>query len=259
MIKSLMAMAALIICGSACAKSTCADIHREQSFPSLKMSDGVVCFVKEPVVDPGTRTPIGMDAISLYYIANGGDAAKAEGRGLLYDNTPGEIVDAFPAKISLDRSESIFVIHSMTVRNSLVEPNSSGKFYSVSVFDVAGKTLRRDERASDWFGADYSWISDGKNIVYRYPYLSKIDVRHAINSPFAPLMAGDKFIAAVVGEKSYLFDESNIKGKTKKYLIKGDRVVVEAASAGWCRIKYTSGSKPLDMWMMCAALSVRPQ
>ncbi|MCA8251124.1 hypothetical protein LGN12_28615, partial [Burkholderia multivorans] len=106
-------MAALIICGPACAKSTCADIHGEQSFPSLKMSDGVVCFVKEPVVDPGTRTPIGVDAISLYYIANGGDAAKAEGRGLLYDNTPGEIMDAFPAKISPDRSESIFVIHSI--------------------------------------------------------------------------------------------------------------------------------------------------
>ncbi|HDR9000089.1 TPA: hypothetical protein QDB01_006100 [Burkholderia vietnamiensis] len=254
MIKIIVVMATILIYGSAYAKSACDDIHGQKSYPSLQVSKGTVCFVQEPVIDSKTKEPISADAISLYYIANGGAPVKAEGRGLLYDDTPGEIVDAFYARTGASPEGHVFVIHSMPVRASLVEPNSSGKFYSVAVFDLTGTGLRRDERASEWFGADYSWLSDGQKVVYKFPYQSRADVLRGANSPFAALMSEAAKIPVVVNRKSYLFDDSGIKNKTNKYLIKGDRAVVVGVYAGWCRINYSAGKKPLDMWLMCTSL-----
>lgn len=259
MTKSIFVLATIVICGSACAESTCADIHGQQNYPPLNIGSGSICFIQEPVLDAKTKESTGADAISLYYIAKGGVPVKAEGRGLLYDDTPGKIVDAFSSSIDRGHTENIFVIHSMNVRSSLVEPNSSGKFYSVSVFDLVDKKLRRDERASEWFGADYSWLSDGRNIIYKYPYQSKFDVLRGIDSQFSSLMSNGNKIPVIVNKKSYLFDDSSIKNKTHKYLIKGDRAVVEDVSAGWCRVNYSSGKAPLDMWLMCTTLDAASQ
>jgi hypothetical protein len=259
MIKSWFVLAIVLISGSACAKSTCADIHGQQSYPPLNIKNGVICFVHEPVRDPKTGTPISADAISLYYIANGKSPIKAEGMGLPYDDTAGEIVDAFSSNNNHDHRERVFVIHSMEVRESLVEPNSSGKFYSVSVFDQIGSALRRDELASEWFGADYSWLSEGQRIIYKFPYQSRNDVRLSMDSPFALIMNSDEFIPVILKDKSYLFDGPNVKNKTKKYLIKGDRATVNKVTAGWCQVDYSGGAKPLEMWVMCGALDIDAQ
>lgn len=184
---------------------------------------------------------------------------KAEGRGLLYDDTPSEIVDAFSSNIGQADRERVFVIQSMDVRESLGEPNSSWKFYSVSVFNQSGDSLQRDDRASDWFGADYSWLSDGRKVIYRFPYQSKKDVQLAMNSPFAPLMRVGGTIQVRLKEKSYLFDEPNVKGRTRKYLIKGDRATVDEATAGWCQVTYSGGQRTLEMWAPCSSLDVDTQ
>jgi len=249
----------VLACGTAYAKSTCTDIQGQQNYPPLTTSDGTICFIQEPVLDPKTKVQTGADAISLYLIVGENVPVKADGRGLLYDDTPGEIIDAFSSSISPDYRERIFVIHSMNVRESLVESNSSGKFYSVSVFNQTGNSLQRDERASDWFGADYSWLSDGRRIIYKFPYQSKRDVQLAMNSPFARLMGADELIQVKLKEKSYLFDGPNIKSQTKKYLIKGDRATVDKTTAGWCQVTYSSGQKPLEMWAPCNSLDVSTQ
>lgn len=140
-----------------------------------------------------------------------------------------------------------------------MEPNSSGKFYSVSVFDPVGNILRRDERASDWFGADYSWLSDGRSVVYKFPYQSRKDVQQAIESPFTLLMSRDGLIPVRLKGKSYLFDGPNIRNKTRKYLIEGDRATVDKVTAGWCEVSYSGGAKPLEMWLPCSALDVDAQ
>jgi hypothetical protein len=256
MIKSCILLAIVLVSGSAYAKNTCTDIHGAQSYPPMSIKRGVVCFVQEPVLDSKTEAPIGADSISLYYIANGNIPVKAEGRGLLYDDTPGQVIDAFSLSVGSDHVEKIFIIHSMEIRESLVEPNSSGKFYSVSVFEPIGSILRQDERSTDWFGAGYSWLSDGRKIVSKFPYRSRKDVRQAINSPFALLMSGGSSIPVKVKSKTYLFDESNIRGKTKKYLIEGDRAAVEEVTAGWCKISYAGDAKPIRMWLMCSALEI---
>ncbi|WP_423369140.1 hypothetical protein [Burkholderia sp. LMG 32019] len=112
-------------------------------------------------MDDKTGSPIDLDGISLYYGAHGIVPVEVKGRGLLYDDTPGEIFDAFSLNIGRDQREKLFVIHSFEVRYSLVEPNSLGKFYSDSVFEPVGSTLRQDKRSTDWFGVGYRWLSDG--------------------------------------------------------------------------------------------------
>ncbi|MGU7770292.1 hypothetical protein ACV229_08925 [Burkholderia sp. MR1-5-21] len=256
MIKNYIFLAIALMSGSACAKNTCADIHGAQSYPPLSIESGIICFVREQVLDPKTGAQVGNEAISLYYIADGNSPLKAEGRGLLYDDTPGEIVDAFSLKIDQNYREKIFVIHSVEVRDSLAEPNSSGKFYSVDVFDLTGNVLRRNERASDWFGTGYSFISDGAKMVYKFPYLSRLDVRRAIESPFASLMSGNGNIPVRVKFKSYLFELPNTSDKTRKYLIEGDRATVGKVTAGWCQVNFSGGANPLEMWLMCSALEI---
>ncbi|WP_345812099.1 hypothetical protein AAGS40_14235 [Paraburkholderia sp. PREW-6R] len=241
--------------GSAEAKTACDDLHREQSYPPLKLKSGTVCFVIEPVVDSKTKTLTGANSISLYYSVNGNMPVKAEGRGLLYDDTPGQIIDAFSSNVGRDQVEKIFVIHSVEVRDSLVEKNSSGDFYSIDVFALAGSAMRRDEHASSWFGEDYSFLSDGSKVVYTYPYQSKEDIQLAMASPFATLMSDGGNVPARVKYKTYLFDGPDIRSRTKKYLIEGDRATVEKMTAGWCQVQYSGGAKPLDMWLMCSALA----
>jgi len=145
------------------------------------------------------------------------------------------------------------------VRQSLVEPGSSGKFYSVSVFRETESSLRRDVRASDWFGADYSWFSKRGKIIYRFPYQSKKQVQVALNSPFFSLVAGARPVPVKIKQKSYLFEGPNAKGKTKGYLIKGDRATVNAATGGWCEITYADDQKPLEIWTLCDSLVVDAQ
>ncbi|QTO44919.1 hypothetical protein [Burkholderia latens] len=244
----------LLVSGSARAKDTCADIHGEQAYPSLSIKKGVICFIVEPVLDSESHASIGVDSINLYYLANEGAPVRAEGRGLLYDETPGQIIDAFSMIVGGDRQEKIFVIHSVDIRTSLVEPNSSGKFYSVDVFYLAGNILRRDDRASEWFGSDYSYLSNGARVIYKYPYQSRIDVRQAIDSPFASLMSEGGGIPVRVKYKSYLADGPDIRSRTKRYLIAGDRATVGKATGGWCQVSHSGGTKLPEMWLTCAAL-----
>ncbi|MDN7997250.1 hypothetical protein QZN00_08875 [Burkholderia multivorans] len=257
MIRALLVFALFLASGSLYAKAPCAGFHGKQSYPPLSVGGGAICFIREPISDKNTGMSIGLDGIALYYIDNAGVSTKAEGLGLLYDDTPGEIVDAFLLEAGRDGREKIFVIHAFEVRSSLAESDSSGKFYSVIVFDLSNNILRQNERFTDWFGAGYGWLSDGKNVIYRFPYQSRRDVLQAVRSPFASLMEGAGKVSAEVKYKSYLSDWPSVRGKTKRYLTKGERVEVVQVSAGWCRVDYSGSQKSNNMWLMCSALDVR--
>lgn len=104
MIKNFALFAILLAGGTVYAKSTCAGIQGQQKYPPLIAENGTICFIQEPVLDPKTNAKTGSDAISLYLIVSGNAPVKAEGRGLLYDDTLGEIVDAFSSSIgAVDR------------------------------------------------------------------------------------------------------------------------------------------------------------
>jgi len=236
------------------AGSSCDDILGEQNFDPLKIKEGIVCFVEQPALDEhnnqyGTETVV-------YFIAQDRKPMKAQGEALFNEggNDAGKIVDAFELDINHDGKDEIVVIHFVEVRSSLAEQNSSNKFYDVTVFNKMGEILSRNDRASEWFGYGYSWLSDGKSEIYEFPYLTQQSVRQALASPFAELMTHDKKIPVIIKQKSYLYETPMIQEKTKKYLIAGDKATIDKYKAGWCQVTYSGGKKSLKMWMKCEVL-----
>jgi len=254
MMKALFTLLWFLASGLALAASPCDAIPGKLSHAPLKIESGVVCFVEQPLLDEKGEKYA--DAISIYLIPHGLKPVEAEGRGLMYDYDAGKIVDAFSLDIDHDGKNELVVIHYHDVRYSQAEQNSSGVVYSVYVFNQEKNSLNYNERATEWFGSSYSWFTNGKNKVYEYPYLTQKSVQKALSSPFISLMHQNKAISIVVKQKSYLYESSTVYGKPKKYLIAGDKATVDKYTAGWCRVNYTGGKQPLQMWIMCDALEV---
>jgi hypothetical protein len=254
MIKVLFTLLWLLVSGFALAGSPCNKIPGEQSHTPLKVDNGLVCFVEEPILDDNGN-PVAK-AISVYFVSSENKVVEVEFRGFMYDEDAGKIDDAFLLDINHDGKKEVVVIHSFQIRTSQAEPNSSGIVYSVKVFNQNKTNLKYNERASEWFGRSYSWFSDGRKTIYEYPYLSQRAIQQAANTPFAKLMMHDEIIPVIIKQKSHLYESSIGSDFTKKYLITGDKGTVDKGEAGLCRINYTGGKAPLQMWIMCDALAV---
>ena len=254
MMKALFTLLWFLASGLALAASPCDAIPGKLSHAPLKIESGVVCFVEEPLLDEKGEEYA--DAISVYLIPHGFKPIKAKGRVFMYDQNAGEIIDAFLLDINHDGKNEIVAIHSYQVSPSQAEPNSSGFAYSVYVYNQEKVGLNLNERATEWFGHSYSWFTNNKNKIYEYPYLTQKSVQKALSSPFISLMHKNKAIPVIVKQKSYLYEAPTVYGNPKKYLIAGDKATVDEYTAGWCRITYTGGKQPLQMWIMCDALEV---
>jgi len=256
MIKPIFASLLLLVSELALAGSPCDIIPGKQSHAPLKINDGLVCIVEQPVLDEQNRQH-GIETV-IYTIMKNQELIKADGGELSNDggNSPGTIVDVFTLNIDRDKKNQVIVIQFVEVSKGLMEPNSSGKFYSIYVFNQTDKGLRLNKRATEWFGSAYSWFTNGKTRIYEFPYLTQKSVKNSLFSPFISLMYRDGVIPVVVKQKSYLYEDSMVYGKPTKYLIAGDKATVDKYTAGWCQVNYTGGKKPLQMWMMCDALEV---
>jgi hypothetical protein len=248
MIKPFLASLLLLFSGLALAGGSCADIQGKQIHAPLNISNGIVCFMRQYSLDEhGT---VDNAWIALYFISNKTSSIGIEKDGIKIDL--GEIVDVFTLDIDRDRNDEIVMIHREIPRNP--EPNTSGEFYSVFVFNQRDNVLTLNKRASEWFGYTYSWYANGNNKVYEFPYLTRQTIKNALSSPFISLMMRDEVIPVIVKRKSYFYESPMVYGKPTKYLIAGDKATVDKYTAGWCQVNYTGGKKPLQMWMMCGAL-----
>ena len=245
MIKSLFYFLFLFSSELALAGATCTDIPGKQSHTPLKIKDGVVCFVEQIALDE-QNNPADVKKV-VYAIIQGHEPIKANNGELPsgggYNSE--KIVDAFTLDIDQDGKDEVVVIQFVEVRSTLAEPNSSRKFYDVNIFSQEETNLTRNIRASEWFGHAYSWFSDGRKIIYKFPYMTQQSIRNALTSPFASLMIRDETIPVIVKYKSFLYEHSMVYGKPKKYLIAGDKATVDKYTAGWCRVNYTGGKQPL--------------
>ena len=253
MIRFSIGLVLFFLGGLARAQSPCDAIQGEKIHSQLAIKTGVVCFLRQPVKDKA-GAPVGVDEATLFFAKTGAEAMKSEGRGLLYDEDPGDIVDAFVISSDGEGLERIVVIQSIQIRSSLSEGNSSGKFYSVSVFDQTGETLRRNERASYWFGDGYSWIKERGRNIYEFPYKTRKSVMDSIGSPFYELLQRDVAIQVEIVKKINLYEGPQVQDRTKKYLVAGDRAVVDRVTAGWCQLNYSGVGMPIKMWTFCDAL-----
>jgi hypothetical protein len=252
--KSFFSLLWLLASGLASAGSPCNVIPGKRSYAPLKVDNGVVCFVEQPLLDD--KGEAFANAISIYLVPRGLKPVEAKGRGLMYDYDAGKVVDAFSLDINHDGKNELVVIHYHDVHYSQAERNSSGIVYSVYVFNQENNSLNYNNRVTEWFGSNYSWLANGENKIYEFPYLTRQSVQKALSSPFISLMYRDEEIPVIVKKKSYLYEHSMIYGKPTKYLIAGDKATVDKYTAGWCQVNYTGGKKPLQMWMMCDALEV---
>jgi len=255
MIKLFFSLLLLLFSGFVLAGAACEDIPGKQRHVPLKIKGGIVCFIEEPLLDEKSRERYA-DAISVYFIPRGLKPVEAEGLGMSYDYDAGKIVEAFTLDVDRDGKNEVVVIHSFGIRHTQAEPNSSGEVYDVIVFSNKKNILSRNDRATEWFGRSYSWFSDGKKVIYKFPYQTRHSVQQAMASPFSIFIVRDEVIPVIVKRKNFLYKSSYGEDITKKYLIAGDKGTVDKSEKGLCRITYTGGKQPLQMWIMCDALEV---
>jgi hypothetical protein len=64
-------------------------------------------------------------------------------------------------------------------------------------------------------------------------------------------------VEGTIKEKTFLYggdSEPAMQDPSKKYLIKGDQVMLEDSVAGWCKVSYVAAVKPITMWVQCKAI-----
>ena len=201
-------------------------------------------------------------AAVIYSITQGSQPVVAEGGVFAVKKgawAESRIREAFLLDINGDGKDEFIVIHESshdgTKSKKTTYPKPTSDSLSVIVFDQKETGLHRNKRASEWFGSDFArWYLDGNTVAFDFPYWSHESVEKALSSPYAPLLVRDAFIPATVRCKSHLYEHTALDTKSAKYLITGDKVTVDKHMAGWCRVNYSGGRKPLQMWMRCDEL-----
>jgi hypothetical protein len=246
----------MLLSAAASAKpDKCTQYGREIAYPSIVSQGVTICFVY-------TETPQEYDG-QLSRAADGVAVYAATDLGTLpmpfelpYAGTAGMIVDSFVVADEMFGKEKLFVVHSfMTPRSWEVV----GDIYSVSVFGIEAGVLVRDENASRFFGFGGDLIREEVGLRFSYPFKTRRDVELIIQSSLYRARVDQREISASVSEKAFLYEgalEPFVQVKAKKYLIKGDRVLVLDATAGWCKVSYGPPEKNIVMWLQCKSLSV---
>ena len=203
--------------------------------------------------------------VTIYSITPGRQPIAADGGVFEMKGHEDKIRDITSLDINGDGRDEVVVIHESyryDVANSkkTTYPRSSPWYHSVTVFEQKETGLSRNERASEWFGSDFGrWHSDSYTIAFDFPYHSYESVKKALSSPYAALMVRDAAIPVTVRCKSPLYDLPSLEKKSEKFLITGDRATVDKHTAGWCRINYSDGKTPVQMWMRCDELLAEGQ
>ncbi|MDR2926432.1 MAG: hypothetical protein LBU76_10895 [Azoarcus sp.] len=256
MSKIFLSLLLLMFSSFALAGSICDKISSKQPRPPLEIEDGIICF--EEMTKISTAGIIYKQWTTVYFIPHE-QKPETFNKRLHLSHVEGVIVDAFILNFDAGEKGGVVLIFAEKVLHP--DPGSSDTIYSVQVFTQNIITSKSNEkmldynrRASGWLGYDFSWYSDEHKIIYKFPYMTQKSIREALHSPYAPLMLRDEIIPVIVKRKSHLYEYSGVHGKTKKYLIAGDEATVDEYKKGWCRVNYSGGKKPLQMWMMCDAL-----
>ena len=238
-------------------ETTCSNINGKDANKPLSVDNGIFCFKLQPAQDHnGNILPGAEPEIRIYFIKSGRRVLEIKDWAV-----PGIINDAFNIDVNKDGKRDVIVISSNEIRTytgtCLVSP-----WYSVSVFTQNVSGFEYDRRATEWvgWGGDLTKVQelcDENELIYVYPYKTKEAVEKALSSsPFVSLLENNTALPATVVRKSWLYESSTVATQTKKYLIAGDKVMVDEVTASFCEITYTGGKKPLQMWMKCSDLSL---
>jgi len=231
----------------------CSGIGLREAYSSMELDTLNACIVytksDEQAEGQLSRDP---DGISLYSVIS------SETPKLVYEfpyaGSEGTITDAFSLPVGGRGEEMLFVIHRIEARGSwdLVKD-----IHSVSVIRRQGDTLVLDKKRSRFFDLGGDNIDEEGRSTYVYPYKDKKSVEDAVNSKLFNTIIADKKIIGTILEKTFLSEgraEPIPQYSSKMYLIKGDRVLVEDSTAGWCRVSYQTKVKMITRWTQCKSI-----
>jgi hypothetical protein len=247
----------IILAGNSLAigSTLCAVIDGEDAREPLLVSNGVFCLKLQPAFDnDGKVLPDEEQQIYAYFIQQNQKITRVSNWVI-----SGEIGDAFNLDVDKDGKEDVVVVNANEI-NTYTGTCISSPWYSVSVFKQIKSGFEYDRRASEWlgWGADICDEKDpAEKVIYVFPYKTKEAIDKALStSPFVSFIVNDAALSATVIRKSWLYESSTVATKTNKYLIAGDKVIVEKFMAGLCKITYTGSKNPLQMWLLCNALKL---
>jgi hypothetical protein len=205
------------------------------------------CFFFTPA-DDGTTTPTSSDppAISIYFSFD--KAPPTLLYELPYSGTESIIEDAF--LVPSRESERLAIIHSSDKPSTF---EIAGRLYDVTVFDLSKSRPEMDLIAKKFFDGGGDLSDPNGSVTYYYPYKTREEVVSALQSPIYGAKS-ESPLSATVTDKAFLYSEPNSREMSRTYLIKGDVVSVEAATAGWCNVSYQGKSKSIIKWMQCSLL-----
>jgi hypothetical protein len=265
MLELVFALLALTGSSLAFGDTSCSVIDGDDARPSLSVDNGTICFKLQHLLDKKGNPLIDEDMqISVYFVQQEQEPIKIG--ELPYMATTGNIEDVFQLDADKDGKKDIIIIHSAEIR-AYTGSCKASPWYSISIYRQTESGFEYNRRASSWFG-DGLDLADGSaepdketcnndKLIYVYPYKTRDVIEQALSSsPFSKLMTNAASLAATVVRKSNLYNGTTVEAKTKKYLIAGDKVMVDRVEADWCLITYTGGKKPLQMYVLCNDLKL---
>jgi hypothetical protein len=195
----------------------------------------------------------GPDRISLYSAMSPDDLKFVY--AFPYGGTEGKIIDAFFLPVGGRDEELLFVMYRIGAPKLW---NSVSDIYGVSVFRREGDALLLDEKSTLFFDLRADTVDKQGRSTYVYPYKVKSSVEKAVGSPLFHSVISKNKIAGSILEKTFLYDgasESLLQNSHNTYLVKGDNVLVEDATAGWCKVSYQAKIKMITKWAQCKSIN----
>jgi hypothetical protein len=254
MIKSILFLGCVFVSTAIAGNEECSGIGLREAYSSMSVNGLSACFVyTKSDVQSEEQLSRDPDEISLYSVISS-ENPKLVFR-FPYAGTAGIITDAFFLSVEDELEKMLFVINRMEAPKSW---DSVSDIYNVSVIKREGDVLLLDKKRTRFFDLGGDTVDEYGHSTYVYPYKDKKSIEAAVASPLFHTFSTDKKVTGTIVEKTFLHDggsEPLPQHSSKMYLIKGDRVLVEDTTAGWCRISYQAKVRTITRWAQCKSIN----
>lgn len=227
---------------------------KEAPYPPLLVEGGMIVFDSVAVLEDEGKSDPEMGLRVSFLNCSTGVIQFISRLPFIADT--GNVQDAFLKDIR--GGDYLFVIHSAPIR-AFTGVRHGSDYFSVLVFQRTGSGFVFDKKLTDYFGSGADTLSqdvDDDKIIYSYPYKNRDAVIEKVESKsFNSWLSGD-LVEFTVKQKTSIYSSGNMVDDTKMYLISGDKVKVEAISAGWVSMLYTTTKgKKIRGWVLCNNLN----
>lgn len=186
-------------------------------------------------------------------------AELREFASLPYLGDAGKVENTFLADANNDGQDELFIIQSTEISSETGIAYASA-YFTISIFDKkSDMEYSLNKILSDLFGAggDILPANSNNQLDYAYPFKTQEDIKNTLASKNYASWLSKEPIETIVIDKTSIFNYSSIADKTQKYLIRGDKVLVNEQSSGWLKIAYASSKNgTIYGWIPCSKTKI---